>query len=112
MTATQVTEFLEKVSGDEALQQELAGALAAEDDRQAVTNLAQAKGYEFTPEELWAEVQKRHAEVQKQQDSDELSDEDLEAVAGGATPGVIAAGTAIAGLAYGVAPAVIKKIKW
>ena len=83
MTTAQVEQFLAKVEQDEALQQELAGALQAEDDRQAVTNLAQTKGYEFTPDELWAEVQKRQAEAQNQQDSGELSDEDLEAVAGG-----------------------------
>ena len=83
MTISQVTEFLNRVGKDENLQKELAGALQAEDDREAVTNLAQTKGYEFSSEELWAEVQKRQAEAQKKQDSDELSDEELEAVAGG-----------------------------
>ena len=52
MTISQVTEFLNRVGKDENLKKELAGALQAEDDRQAVTNLAQTKGYEFSSEEL------------------------------------------------------------
>ena len=118
MTTAQVEQFLEKVGQDEALQKELAGALAAEDDRQAVTNLAQAKGYEFTPEELWQEVQKRQAEAQNQQDSGELSDEELEAVAGGgevvlAVATVVTAGAGVATAKFG--PQIkesFKKVKW
>ena len=83
MTISAVQEFLDKVAEDEALQAELSQALEAENDRQAVTELAQSKGYEFSPEELWAEVQKRQAEAQQSQESEELSDRELEAVAGG-----------------------------
>lgn len=86
MTTTAVNKFLTKVQTDEALQQELAKALEAENDRQAVTDLADSKGYDFTPEELWAEVQKRQAEAEEKQAEGELSDEELEAVAGGGTP--------------------------
>ena len=83
MTTQQAQQFLDKVGEDESLQQELAQALEAENDRQATTELAQAKGYDFTPEELWAEVQKRQAEAETRQGSEELDDKDLEAVAGG-----------------------------
>ncbi|MGD1919804.1 MAG: Nif11-like leader peptide family natural product precursor [Pleurocapsa sp.] len=83
MTTTAVQEFLTKVGEDEALQKELATALEAENDRQAVTELSESKGYDFTPEELWAEVQKSQAEAQAKQEAGELSDEELEAVAGG-----------------------------
>ena len=51
MTTTAVQDFLTKVSEDQALQGELAKALEADNDREAVTALAQAKGYEFTSEE-------------------------------------------------------------
>ena len=81
MTTQQAQQFLDKVAEDESLQQELAKALEAEDDRQATTDLAQAKGYDFTPEELWTEVQKR--QMQSENSDGELSDADLEAVAGG-----------------------------
>ena len=83
MTITAVQEFLNKVSEDEALQAELAKAMEAENDRQAVTDLAKNKGYDFTPDELWAEVQKRQAEAEKKPETGELKDEELEAVAGG-----------------------------
>ena len=89
MTTTAVNEFLTKVQSDEALQTELAKALEAENDRQAVTDLAQDKGYDFTPEELWAEVQKRQAEAAENQAEGELSDQELEAVAGGGTPSIL-----------------------
>jgi hypothetical protein len=40
MTITAVQEFLSKVAEDQALQSELAQVLEAENDRQAVTDLA------------------------------------------------------------------------
>ncbi|MBE7385634.1 MAG: Nif11-like leader peptide family natural product precursor [Leptolyngbya sp. SIO1E4] len=83
MTTTAVQDFLTKVGEDQELQGEMAKALEAENDREAVTALAQAKGYEFTSEELWAEVQARQAELEQRQAAGELTDEELEAVAGG-----------------------------
>jgi hypothetical protein len=59
---------------------------SSENDREAVTALAKSKGYDFSSEELWAEIQKRQAEVNQQQASGELLDQELEAVAGGTTP--------------------------
>ncbi len=115
MTTTAVQEFLTKVGEDEALQKELATALEAENDRQAVTELAESKGYDFTPEELWAEVQKSQAEAQAKQEAGELSDEELEAVAGGEI--AIGVGTLVAftigGVAAGATIGIGKsQIKW
>jgi predicted ribosomally synthesized peptide with nif11-like leader len=83
MSTTAVQDFLTKVSEDQSLQGELAKALESDNDRQAVTALAQANGYEFSSDELWAEIQARQTDLAKRQESDELSDEELEAVAGG-----------------------------
>ena len=76
-------------------------ALESENDPEAVTALAKSKGYDFSSEELWAEIQKRQAELNQQEASGELSDEELEAVAGGATPVLVPLTTAIT-----------PKIKW
>jgi predicted ribosomally synthesized peptide with nif11-like leader len=97
MSNPKVHEFLNKIGEDTSLQAELSHALESDNDRQAVTDLAKSKGYEFSSDELWAEVQKRQAEFSTKQTSEELSEEDLEAVAGGSTPL----------FAYG-----ISKVKW
>ena len=115
MTTTAVQEFLTKVGEDEALQAELATALEAENDRQAVTELAESKGYDFTPEELWAEVQKLQDEAQKKQEEGELSDEELEAVAGGEVGialGLASLATASFFGSYTVGVDIAPKIKW
>ena len=108
MSLTKVEEFLNNVGEDQALQAELSQALESENDREAVTTLAKSKGYDFSSEELWAEIQKRQAEFSQKEAAGELSDEELEAVAGGATPAV----TAVTGLVVPVATALISKIKW
>jgi predicted ribosomally synthesized peptide with nif11-like leader len=109
MSTKKVEEFLNNVGEDEALQAELSQALeSSENDREAVTALAKSKGYDFSSEELWAEIQKRQAEFSQQEAAGELSDEELEAVAGGATPAV----TAVTGVVVPVATALIDKIKW
>ena len=81
-----VEDFLNQVGEDATLQAELGQALESENDREAVTALAHSKGYEFSSEELWAEIQKRQAELAQSQATGELSDAELEAVAGGFTP--------------------------
>ncbi len=83
MSAIAVQEFLEKLQADESLSQELVKALGSENDREAVTELAVSKGYEITSDELWAEVQKRQEDLKQRQESGELSDKELESVAGG-----------------------------
>ncbi|MFM7370794.1 MAG: Nif11-like leader peptide family natural product precursor, partial [Sphaerospermopsis kisseleviana] len=85
MEITKVEAFLNQIEEDEALQAELVQALEAENDREAVTELANSKGYDFSSDELWAEIQKRQAELEQKQTTGELSDEELEAVAGGGT---------------------------
>lgn len=114
MTITAVNEFLTKVGEDEALQAELATALDSEDDRKAVTELAESKGYDFTPEELWAEVQKRQAEGETKQAEGELSDEELEAVAGGEFVVATSIGLSIAagGASFALGDKIAPKIKW
>ncbi|MBE7383666.1 MAG: Nif11-like leader peptide family RiPP precursor [Leptolyngbya sp. SIO1E4] len=84
MTTTAVQDFLTKVGEDQALQGEMAKALDTDNDREAVTALAKANGYEFTTEELWQEIQARQAELERRQAARELTEEELEAVAGGA----------------------------
>ncbi|QZZ21560.1 Nif11-like leader peptide family natural product precursor [Leptothermofonsia sichuanensis E412] len=116
MSNTAVQEFLTKVSEDQALQEELAKAMEAEDDRQAVTDLAQSKGYSFTADELWQEIQARQAEAQQRQESGELSEEELEAVAGGefliATSTAVGLGLTAAGVGYAIGGGLGQKIKW
>ncbi|MBD2179221.1 Nif11-like leader peptide family natural product precursor [Pseudanabaena sp. FACHB-1998] len=87
MSAITVQEFLEKVKTDESLAQELIKALEAEDDREAVTELAISKGYDITSEELWVEVQKSQEHFKQGQDGGDLSDKELESVAGGTYAG-------------------------
>jgi len=83
MSDTKVEDFLKKVEEDQALQAELAKALEAGNEREAVTALANSKGYDFSSDELWAGIQKRQAEFSQHEAAGELSDEELEAVAGG-----------------------------
>ncbi|MDJ0713524.1 MAG: Nif11-like leader peptide family natural product precursor [Prochloraceae cyanobacterium] len=91
MSTESAKQFLDKAGEDEQLAQEIAKAMEAENDRQAVTELAATKGYQFTSDELWAEIQNRQNELQQRQDSGELSEEELEAVAGGGWSAIITA---------------------
>jgi predicted ribosomally synthesized peptide with nif11-like leader len=112
MTISHVQSFLEQVTKDTSLQEELATAMEAENDRQAVTDLAQSKGYEFSSDELCQEIQARQAELQRQQD--ELSEEELEAIAGGevllVASAVATSVTVAAMTAYSIVQAT--KVKW
>src|SRR6056297_2123080 len=81
--------FLERVQSDEQIQEELAQVIESADnagedaDREGATNLGKKYGYDFTSEELWAEIQNRQNQFQQRQASGERTDEELEAVAGG-----------------------------
>jgi predicted ribosomally synthesized peptide with nif11-like leader len=115
MSNQKVEEFLTKVGEDPSLQTELSHALESDNDRQAVTDLAKSKGYEFSSDELWAEVQKRQAEFSTKQTAGELSEEDLEAVAGGATPiagAAIVTSAALFSTGYTIGKDIGAKIKW
>jgi predicted ribosomally synthesized peptide with nif11-like leader len=112
MSNQKVEEFLTKVGEDLSLQTELSHALESDNDRQAVTDLAKSKGYEFSSDELWAEVQKRQAEFGTNDTNGELSEADLETVAGGISPTIaatitLAAGGGGVGIGIGVS-----QIKW
>jgi predicted ribosomally synthesized peptide with nif11-like leader len=102
--SNQVQDFLNKIAEDQSLQTELGQALESDNDREAVTALAKSKGYEFSSDELWAEIQKRQTEFTTKETAGELSDAELEAVAGGVTPTV--------GYTISIATALIPKIKW
>jgi predicted ribosomally synthesized peptide with nif11-like leader len=115
MSTQSVTQFLERVETDEQLQAELAqviesasGASEEGADRIGATELGKKYGYEFSSEELWAEIQKRQSQLQERQGSGELSDEELEAVAGGGEIWITTIFTATAT----VVTALIPKIKW
>ncbi|WGV27155.1 Nif11-like leader peptide family natural product precursor [Halotia branconii] len=112
MSNPKVEQFLNQIEADQSLQGELAQALESENDREAVTALAKSRGYEFSSNELWAEIQKRQAEFSAKETAGELSDEELEAVAGGMTPAaaaLVTVVTAAAGLGTGIG---VSKIKW
>ena len=84
MSNQAVNEFLQKVSSDEQLQQQLSQVLqSAENDREAAVALADKHGYKFSADELWQEIQNRQSEFGTTTTSDELNDEELETVAGG-----------------------------
>ena len=79
MSIEAVNQFLQKVSEDNSLQEEFK-ALDLENDCQAATDLGAKHGYMFTPDELRTEIKNR---LQQKQSSGEISEEELEAVAGG-----------------------------
>lgn len=115
MSLETVQQFLQKVSEDAALQAELTQSLQAENDREAVTELAAKHGYSFSSEELWAEIQKRQSEFEARQAAGELSEEELEAVAGGITPtAVLGAVSAALSAGFATAPMIgnALNIKW
>ncbi len=79
MSIEAVNQFLEQVSSNQQLQAEVTQAMEEENDRLAVTQLAAKHGFKFTPEELGSQVEKS-LESPKE---DELSEAELESVAGG-----------------------------
>ena len=87
MSIKSVKQFLSKVTEDQELQAELAAAMEAENDRQAATELGAKHGFQFTPEELGSEIANRQSEFQTKQSANELSEQELEAVAGGSVLG-------------------------
>lgn len=109
MTVEAVNQFLQKVSEDDKLQQELANILESKaNDREAAAELGAKYDFQFTADELWQEVQNRQGEFQQRVDAGELNEEELEAVAGGAFTAI--AGSIAASL--GFAGTVIAKAKW
>ncbi|MCA1993914.1 MAG: Nif11-like leader peptide family natural product precursor [Coleofasciculus sp. S288] len=101
MSVEAVAQFLERVNQDTALQQELAQAVessAPGEDRVAAAEIGAKYGYSFTPDEIGETMEA----AQKQQSGEELSEEELEAVAGGfCTPAIVVAGIGAAGAITG-----------
>lgn len=112
MSVEAAVAFLDSVPQNEELQKKLVEILeSAEDDRAEAAKLANDNGYDITPDELWAEVQKRQNEAKERQEAGELTDEELEAVAGGefvVASAIFALTTAVAKLGYTAA----KESKW
>ena len=110
MSSQAVNLFLQKVVEDEQLQQELAQILESQDnDREAAAALAAKHGYQFSPDELWQELQNRQSEFEAMKNRGELNDSDLEAVAGGGT-GLKQTTPAIASAASGVVSGVLNGV--
>jgi predicted ribosomally synthesized peptide with nif11-like leader len=112
MSLSAVQEFLTKISEDQALQEQIAKAMESDNDRQAVTDLARSKGFEFTTAELGQEIQNREDTFRQQAEAGELSEDELEAVAGGATPLFIPIAAATIGAASMLGAASIRQSKW
>ncbi len=112
MSIEAVNQFLTKVSEDQELQAELATAMEAENDRQATTELAVKHGYNFTPEELASEIENRQSKFQTKQEANQLNEEELEAVAGGACTPAIPLGVAAIGAAGMVGGSAAGNAKW
>ena len=81
MTIEAVNQFLGKVSEDQKLRDELSQAMTSKSDRQAAAKVAAKHGYNFTPEELGTQI-KEIKSFQNRQAANQLSEEELEAVAG------------------------------
>ncbi|AFY58611.1 bacteriocin propeptide, TIGR03798 family [Rivularia sp. PCC 7116] len=92
MSIEAVNKFLDKVAQESKIQEELAQAMQAENDRQAVVDLGAKHGFEFTGDELMTEIEKRQKAAIE---SGELNEEELEAVAGGAKATIVPITTVI-----------------
>lgn len=118
MSIESVNEFLARVESDEQIQSELAQVIESADGEDATdldqkykdgaSDLGKKYGYNFTSEELWAEIKQRQDQFEQRQNSEELSDEELEAIAGGSVITV-----AVIGAVSSITVAAINKCrKW
>jgi predicted ribosomally synthesized peptide with nif11-like leader len=89
MSKESVNQFLQKVTEDSGLREEVAKVLNGENYNQAATKLAAKHGYKFTSDELWAEIKEIQSQFEQRQAEGKLSEEELEAVAGGISPTII-----------------------
>ncbi|MBD2387086.1 Nif11-like leader peptide family natural product precursor [Cylindrospermum sp. FACHB-282] len=104
-TNDKLHQFLQAVSENLQLQQELLAVLeAAEDDRQATAELAQKYGYELSAEEIGDGIERIQSEFLTV--NQVLSDAELETVSGG---GNVSADMVIAPL---IKPLGVPKPKW
>jgi predicted ribosomally synthesized peptide with nif11-like leader len=93
MSQQAVIDFLAKVAEDEGLQQKFSDIIDQDKPKEEMAvdaaNIGAEYGYEFTSSEILQEIQNRIDEYKTRESSGELTDEELEAVAGGGTPLVI-----------------------
>lgn len=99
MSTEAVNQFLTKIGEDKELQAALTQAMEGENDRQAIVKLAASYGCNFTVDELDSEIANLQKEFERRQESGELNEEELEAVAGGYC---IMLTLNVAGIAHGV----------
>jgi predicted ribosomally synthesized peptide with nif11-like leader len=98
MSIPSVQDFISKVAQRQVWQQELAIVMGKEATPTAIAEWASTKGYDFTPEELAQEIEQRQADFKRRQEAGELSEEELDAVAGGGEVIMLAIGaTALIG---------------
>ncbi|MEH1830138.1 MAG: Nif11-like leader peptide family natural product precursor [Nostoc sp.] len=84
MTVEAVSQFLKNAFEDDAILEEVAKAIESGGDREGVAQVAAKYGYQFTPEELGSSVEEMIADGAKiRQQSSELGESELDAVAGG-----------------------------
>ena len=97
MSIETINQFLTKASQDPELKQEFIQALSSENQQQATFELADKHGCQCSADELWAEIQNIQSEFQTKLNQEEINEEDLQAVAGGANGVRTAAFIAAAG---------------
>lgn len=118
MSKEAVKQFFAKISDDDNLQQELVSILQADiNHREETAKLAREYGFDITAEELSEEVKQRQEEFAQRQESGELSEEELESVAGGLSlPGTFSFPSPIPGTfpfpTPGPNPIPLPKPKW
>ncbi|MEH1830140.1 MAG: Nif11-like leader peptide family natural product precursor [Nostoc sp.] len=92
MTVETVSQFLKQAFEDDAILEEVAKTIESGGDREGVVQVAAKYGYQFTPDELGSSIDEMNtAGAKLRQQSTELSDSELEAVAGGAFADVMEA---------------------
>ncbi len=89
MSKEAVNKFLQTLTENSELRNEVAKVINGENYNQAATELAAKHGYKFTSNELWAEIKEIQSQFEQRQAEGKLSEEELEAVAGGISPTVI-----------------------
>jgi predicted ribosomally synthesized peptide with nif11-like leader len=81
MSQSSLNQFLAKVAGDAMLQDQLKGVTAQSSFAQVLVKIGKDNGFEFTSEDVAGTLAQSAASVPR-----ELSDDELEQVAGGARP--------------------------
>ena len=110
MSIESVNQFFQEVGQDAAMQQQLQSATDKPSFVNKVMELGHQKGYGFSASEVETSLNSLAAQVQSQTGADgELSEDELEAVAGGGFWGGVFQGV-VAGFFYDVAKNVIRNI--